>query len=198
MTLRRRHPLRPPGHGLLRDTTTTAAPSMQSSSCNFRPGAAPTSPSRALCLTLLTVLLVLSSADPAAATICLAGDTSNLRYVRGVVVLRDRDVTVPLPGAAVSISKGKFTAETSTDEDGYFAFSSLEQGDYQIRASLEGFYDAAGEVSVRRRGDVDRVLLIALVFPFDDCPYVQSVPWRTAREIQLKAKRRQRPRGQSF
>ncbi len=54
-----------------------------------------------------------------------------------------------LPGVVVHLHRGNFEAVTVADEDGYFAFSHLPQGDYELRAELEGFLTTTGTVRGR-------------------------------------------------
>jgi hypothetical protein len=80
------------------------------------------------------------------ATICIS-EMITLRRVQGIVV-EDSQGGDPyvLPGATVKLSAGKYEAETTTDEDGYFTFGRVRPGNYKIRAELEGFVTAYGTV----------------------------------------------------
>jgi hypothetical protein len=111
-------------------------------------------------------LLLVSMAE---ATICVVGESIRLRRVEGIVVVESAHSGKPdalLSGVTVELSSGQYHATTVTDADGYFKFSPVRQGNYQIRASLEGFRDAVGEVRVRNIGaSAGRVLVLGLTLP---------------------------------
>lgn len=130
--------------------------------------------------------IVLGLASQAAGTICIA-ESITLRRVEGIVIHESDDgATDPLPGAVVEISSGDFEAATTADEDGYFRFGEIRPGNYEIRARLEGFVTALGEVRVRRNSATGgRVLVIGLPIGFDSCGGVTTETYDRARRLQL-------------
>jgi hypothetical protein len=123
-------------------------------------------------------------AQGAEATICIS-EMITLRRIQGIVAYQLEDGAAEvLPGAVVKLSSGKYEAETTTDEDGYFHFETVRPGNYEIRAGLEGFVTAYGTVRVRRQGTEGRVLVIWLPIDFDSCGWVTTETFDKARRIQ--------------
>lgn len=141
--------------------------------------------------TLLRCVLVIVAplfvnATPLLSVIC-ASNLENVRGVRGIAVSdgswHGQSVDV-LPGVTVSVRRGDFTASAITDADGYFTFQDLPQGDYKIRAELEGFVNADDTVQVRESAAADLVLVIRLDTGMDDCSIIESMPSKQARDLQ--------------
>ncbi len=135
-------------------------------------------------------VLLAASAGTAYSTICIS-DVPTLRQVRGIVVMAGEDGWL-LPGATIRMTAGKLDREAVSDEDGYFRFTGLRTGNYELHASLEGFLSFAGRVNVRSKGAEEGQVLLIYMTPFlDDCGGIRLAPWREARDVQLRAKRRQ-------
>lgn len=57
-----------------------------------------------------------------------------------------------MPGVSIAL-RGPESRSTVTDRDGAFAFSALPFGDYELRASLEGFSTIVQKVTVTETTD---------------------------------------------
>ncbi len=145
-------------------------------------------PPGALTTLLLAVLLVVP-VQTIQATICIE-QPGQVHHVRGVVVFHDLDspwgIAGTLPGVVVHLERGKFEAQTVTDADGYFAFSHLPQGDYELSAELAGFLTTTGTVRVRRSAASGQVLIVDLPMLIGDCGGIAVDSWKVARKIQLQ------------
>lgn len=136
---------------------------------------------------LLPVALALSLTQSAQAAICI-NETTAIRHVRGIVVSFEDEVDL-LSGVVVHLKRGQFETEATTDDDGYFAFSRLPPGDYELRTKLAGFQDTYGEVRLREDGASDRVLVIDMRWVPEWCGAIQVKTWQEARRLQQEARR---------
>src|SRR4051812_12360468 len=55
---------------------------------------------------------------------------------------------LPIPGAAVTATKGDKKVSTTTDENGRYAFADLEDGTWKIDVDMLGFAKLSNEVAV--------------------------------------------------
>lgn len=98
--------------------------------------------------------------------------TATTGGIRGVVV---DDRITPIKGATVSITPGDKTLETG--EDGLFAVSGLEPGEYFIRASHPLYSDAQQSTSVVAGEANPKAVKIQLVRSVFENPYYQTLTY---------------------
>lgn len=82
--------------------------------------------------------------------------------------------TGPLPGVKVAATSSALlgTRETYTDREGRFELEDLPEGEYTIRASVEGFTTAKVFTTIKsgETAEVSITLLLAMVMPGDPPP----------------------------
>ena len=96
--------------------------------------------------------------------------------VEGSVV--NRNGRVPIPDAVLELFLGdKLVAKGTSDENGYFLFSEIDNGDYRLVVSAPGF--SASEVNVKVEGFIKDLIFVSLLSSdivntnFDESSFVE-------------------------
>ena len=79
--------------------------------------------------------------------------SSVLKTLTGTVT--DQDTSEPVSGANIKI-KGNGKRETETDVAGYFQFSDLEDGTWELKIKAEGYHKAKAQVEIEGEGMYER------------------------------------------
>ena len=79
--------------------------------------------------------------------------TSVLKTLTGTIT--DQDTGEPVSGADIKI-KGNGKRETETDVAGYFQFSDLEDGTWEMIIKAEGYHKAKAQVEIQGEGMYER------------------------------------------
>jgi hypothetical protein len=125
---------------------------------------------------ILAVALMSSSLS---ATTCVAGKSSKVPRVCGVVT--DKDGAV-MPDAQIQLTpKGhpEGAQAVSSDKDGRFAIPNPKNGEYEMRVKYPGFWDAWQPFTVRGssgRKECKRPIRVVMV-PAGGCSYVENA-WK--------------------
>ncbi len=78
---------------------------------------------------------------------------SVLKTLTGTIT--DQDTGEPVSGADIKI-KGNGKRETETDVAGYFQFSDLEDGTWELKVKAEGYHKAKAQVEIAGEGMYER------------------------------------------
>ena len=144
--------------------------------------------SRTALARLMLVAALLGIAPSAGGLLCPGFDIelSQAEGVYGIVVENEGGSLIP--GATVTVTRGKFERSTVTDEDGYFRLGKLAPGNYEMRVELEGLDTAQEEIRIRPHGGESGHALIATlaVVTTYSCPFIESKPWKEVRDRQLE------------
>ena len=122
---------------------------------------------------LVAVVVVTTTSS---ATTCIAGKKFKIRQVCGQV--RDGG-GAEIPDAKVQvISQGqvRVVAEAQTTSDGTFALADIASGDYEIRITFPGFWDASRDFQLTRRarGTGCSHPIRVVMKPAGSCSYVEN------------------------
>jgi len=79
--------------------------------------------------------------------------SSVLKTLNGTVT--DQDTSEAISGANIKI-KGSGKRETETDVAGYFQFSDLEDGNWELKIKAEGYHKAKAQVEIEGEGMYER------------------------------------------
>jgi cytoskeletal protein CcmA (bactofilin family) len=79
--------------------------------------------------------------------------SSVLKTLTGTIT--DQDTGEPVSGADIKI-KGNGKRETETDVAGYFQFSDLEDGTWELKVKAEGYHKAKAQVEIEGEGMYER------------------------------------------
>lgn len=136
-------------------------------------------------------LVMVIGATQATATICIQPNVE-LERVQGIV-LDDAEEAL-LAGARLTLRRkgAQFERVEISDEEGFFSFQGVPEGDYSLRVDLEGFYPNEVSVRVRRGANLSQVLVVTLPGAFEGCGSLDMISGRKARQMQQKILDRQR------
>jgi hypothetical protein len=113
------------------------------------------------------------------ATTCIAGKKLKIRQVCGQV----RDAGgAEIPNAKVQVTRqgqGGIVAEAQTAADGTFALPGIASGDYEIRITFAGFWDASQDFQLTRlaKGAGCSHPIRVVMKPAGSCSYVENA-WK--------------------